>query len=182
MAVLFGVVAVSHRPAGWALQSIGASIVIVMPASLFPVLVAVHITLAVGLFLPSVLLPFALRAHRPATASGSGVVQSLLWLQSHGTTVLGTGLVLTGAAMIAILGPQLLGRPWLLAALAIYAANLGLAFFVQRPNMRRLVGISAVGNNTVWQERARRQRYVSYAMAGLVGVIGFLMSTKPELW
>ncbi len=144
-----------------------------MPASLFPILIAIHITLAVGLLLPSVLLPFALRAHRPATTSESGVVQALLWLQSHGTTVLGTGLVLSGAAMIAILGPQLLGRPWLLAALA---------FFVQRPNMRRLVGVSAVGNDAVWQERARRQRYVSYAMAGLIGAIGFLMSTKPDLW
>jgi hypothetical protein len=156
--------------------------VIVMPTSLFPILLVIHITLAVGLFLPSVLLPFALRAHRPATTSESGVVQTLLWLQSHGTTVLGTGLVLTGAAMITILGPQLLGRPWLLAALAIYAANLVLAFFVQRPNMRRLVGVSAGGNDAVWQARARRQRYVSYAMAGLVGLIGFLMSTKPDLW
>jgi hypothetical protein len=156
--------------------------VIVMPVSLFPVLLAIHIALAVGLFLPSLLLPFALRARRPATSSESGVVQTLLWLQSHGTTVLGAGLVLTGGAMIAILGPQLLAQPWLLAALAIYAANLGIAFFVQRPNMRRLVGVSAVGNDAAWQERARRQRYVSYAMAGLVGVIGFLMSTKPDLW
>ena len=35
---------------------------------------------------------------------------------------------------------------------------------------------------TRWTERARRQRYVSYVMAGLVGTIGFLMSTKPVLW
>jgi hypothetical protein len=34
----------------------------------------------------------------------------------------------------------------------------------------------------VWLARAKRQRYVSYAMAGLVGTIGFLMSTKPTLW
>jgi hypothetical protein len=156
--------------------------VIAMPASLFPVLLAIHITLAVGLFLPSLMLPFALRTRRPATSSESGVVQVLLWLQSHGTTLFGAGLLLTGAAMIMILGPQLLAQPWLLAALAIYAANLALAFFVQRPGMRRLVGVSAAGNNTAWQERARRQRYLSYVMAGLVGVIGFLMSTKPDLW
>jgi hypothetical protein len=31
-------------------------------------------------------------------------------------------------------------------------------------------------------ERAKRQRYVSYLMAGLVGTIGFLMSTKPQIW
>jgi uncharacterized membrane protein len=153
-----------------------------MPAALFPILLAVHITLAIGLFVPSLLLPFAFRAHRRATSSESGLVQALLWLQSHGTSVLGAGLVLTGTAMVAILGPQLLSQPWLLAALAIYAANLAIAFFVQRPNMRRLVGVSASGNNTVWQDRARRQRYVSYVMAGLVGLIGFLMSTKPALW
>ena len=154
-----------------------------MPSSLLPVLLAIHITLAVGLFLPSILLPFALRAHRRTTASGSRAVQALLWLQGHGTIVVGTGLAITGVAMLAILGPQLLGRPWLLAALAIYAANLALAFFVQRPNLRRLVGVSASGmNDTVWRDRARRQRYVSYAMAGLVGAIGFLMSTKPDLW
>ena len=110
-------------------------------------------------------------------------MQALLWLQGHGTIVVGTGLAITGVAMLAILGPHLLGRPWLLAALAIYAANLALAFFVQRPNLRRLVGVSASGtNDTVWRDRARRQRYVSYAMAGLVGAIGFLMSTKPDLW
>ena len=164
------------------MQAIGASIVLVMPVSLFPVLLVIHITLAIGLFVPSLLLPFTLRARRQATSSESGLVQRLLWLQSHGTSVLGAGLVLTGGAMVAILGPQLLSQPWLLAALAIYAGNLAIAFFVQRPNLRRLVGIRAAADDRVWLARAKRQRYVSYAMAGLVGTIGFLMSTKPQLW
>jgi len=153
-----------------------------MPAQLFPILLATHIALAIGIFLPSLLLPFALRAGRAATNSPNGVVRSLLWLQGHGTSVLGLGLAITGAAMLAILGPQLLGQPWLLAALALYVANLALAFFFQRPNLRRLVGVRAANDDAAWKERARRQRYVSYAMAGLVGVIGFLMSTKPDLW
>lgn len=153
-----------------------------MPAQLLPVLLATHIALAIGIFLPSLLLPFALRAGRAATASPNGVVQTLLWLQGHGTSVLGLGLALTGSAMLVILGPQLLGQPWLLAALALYVANLGLAFFLQRPNLRRLVGVRAAADDAAWKERARRQRYVSYAMAGLVGVIGYLMSTKPALW
>ncbi len=55
-----------------------------MPASPLPVLLAIHVTLAVGLFLPSLLLPFALRARRQATTSETRVVQALLWLQSHG--------------------------------------------------------------------------------------------------
>lgn len=152
-----------------------------MPATLFPLLLVVHISLAIGLFLPSILLPFALRTRRATVESESGVVRGLLWAQSHGTLVIGAGLALTGVAMLTILGPTLLAQPWLLLALTVYAANLAIAFFIQRPNLRRLIGIRAARDDQVWLARARRQRYVSYLMAGLVGVIGFLMSAKPGL-
>jgi hypothetical protein len=151
-----------------------------MPTALFPVLLATHVLLAVSLFLPSILLPFALRTRRAAVESDSGLVRTLLWAQSHGTMLIGAGLALTGVGLIASLGPTTLQQPWLLVALVIYALNLGLAFFIQRPNLRRLVGIKAAADDRVWLDRARRQRYVSYLMAGLVGVIGFLMSTKPS--
>jgi hypothetical protein len=151
-----------------------------MPTTLFPVLLATHVLLAVSLFLPSILLPFALRTRRAAVESESGLVRTLLWGQSHGTMVIGAGLALTGIGLIASLGPTVLQQPWLLIALVIYALNLGLAFFIQRPNLRRLIGIKAAADDRVWLDRARRQRYVSYLMAGLVGVIGFLMSTKPS--
>src|SRR4029079_4387322 len=110
------------------------------------------------------------------------LVRFLLWMQAHGTIVVGLGLALTGTALLVVLGGSLVGQPWLLVALAIYAANLLLAFFVQRPNLRRLVGVRASADDRIWVERAKRQRYVSYAMAALVGTIGFLMSTKPQLW
>jgi hypothetical protein len=152
-----------------------------MPAPLFPLLLAVHVGLAVGLFLPSILLPFALRTRRATVDSGSGVVRGLLWAQSHGTVAIGAGLALTGVGLVSVLGPTLLEQPWLLVALAIYLANLAIAFFIQRPNLRRLIGIRAAPDDRTWAARARRQRYVSYLMAGLVGVIGFLMSTKPTL-
>jgi len=45
-----------------------------------------------------------------------------------------------------------------------------------------LVGIRAAADDKTWLDRAKRQRYVSYLMAGLVGTIGFLMSSKPVLW
>jgi hypothetical protein len=151
-----------------------------MPTTLFPVLLAAHVLLAVSLFLPSILLPFALRTRRAAVESESGLVRTLLWVQSHGTMAIGAGLALTGIGLIASLGPTVLQQPWLLIALVIYALNLGLAFFIQRPNLRRLIGIKAAADDRVWLDRARRQRYVSYLMAGLVGVIGFLMSTKPS--
>ena len=151
-----------------------------MPANLFPFVLAIHIGLAIGLFLPSILLPFTLRTRRAAVESESGVVRTLLWAQSNGTMVFGAGLALSGLALISILGPQLLAQPWLLVALVIYAANLAIAFFIQRPNLRRLVGIKAAADDAVWKARARRQRYVSYLMAALVGLIGFLMSTKPS--
>jgi hypothetical protein len=155
-----------------------------MPTSLIPALIAVHVTLAVGLFLPSILLPFAMR--RPALAADrSGrLVRGLLRMQSHGTVALALGLALTGLALVAAIGGALLAQPWLLVALLIYALNLGLALFIQRPNVRRLVGLGGptTADDRTWAIRARRHRYVSYAMAGLVGTIGALMSAKPELW
>jgi predicted integral membrane protein DUF2269 len=153
-----------------------------VPAALLPLLLASHIALAVGLFLPSILLPFALRANRRANDSPNSAVRALLRVQAEGTLLFAAGLAATGVGLLAVLGPELLSRPWLMVALAIYAANLAIAFFVQRPNLRRLVGIRAAADDRAWTAWARRQRYVSYAMAALVGTIGFLMSTKPQLW
>jgi hypothetical protein len=150
--------------------------------SYFPILLVAHIILAVSLVLPSILLPFALRTRRAAVESESPIVHWLLWAQTHGTLAIGLGLALTGIGLIASLGSQMLQQPWLLLALTIYFVNLGIAFFIQRPNLRRLIGIRAADDDKTWLERARRQRYVSYLMAGLVGTIGFLMSSKPVLW
>jgi hypothetical protein len=152
--------------------------------SVFPLLLATHIVLAVSLFLPSLLLPFALRGREAGRETHSRFVRALLWLQSNGTVIIGAGLALTGLGLVWVLGAQLLRQPWLLAALALYAVNLGVAFFVQRPNLRRLFGFRALSeaDRERWRARARRQRYVSYAMAGVVGLIGFLMSAKPNLW
>ena len=151
-------------------------------ASYFPILLGTHIVLAIGLFLPSILLPFALRARRATVESSSRIVQALLWAQSNGTIVVGLGLALTGAGLVFSLGADILRQPWLMVALAIYFSNLAIAFFIQRPSLRRLVGIRASADDQAWKERARRQRYLSYLMAGLVGTIGFLMSSKPVLW
>jgi hypothetical protein len=109
-------------------------------------------------------------------------VRRLLWAQTHGTVAIGLGLALTGIGLIAALGSTMLQQPWLLVALTIYFVNLAIAFFVQRPNLRRLIGVRAAADDATWLARARRQRYVSYLMAGLVGTIGFLMSSKPVLW
>ena len=80
--------------AGPALQSAA------MP-TYFPVLLGAHIILAVSLVLPSILLPFALRTRRATVESGSGVVRSLLWAQTHGTIAIGIGLALTGIGLVA---------------------------------------------------------------------------------
>jgi len=152
-----------------------------MPAY-FPFLLVAHIILAVSLILPSILLPFALRARRATVESENGMVQALLWAQTHGTMAIGVGLALTGIGLIAAVGSSILEQPWLLLALTIYAINLGIAFFIQRPNLRRLVGVRAAADDRTWLEWARRQRYVSYLMAAMVGTIGFLMSSKPVLW
>jgi len=148
--------------------------------SWFPVLLVTHVVLAIALLLPSVLLPFLLRrgAREPEP-----VTRVLLAMQGTGTLFVAAGLAITGSAMLWILGPELLTRPWLLVALTLYALNLVVAAFVGRPNLRRLVGLgSNATDEATWQRRARRQRYVAYGMAGVIGLIGFLMSTKPELW
>jgi Predicted integral membrane protein (DUF2269) len=152
----------------------------------FPVLLVVHIALAVSLLAPSVILPFVLRrtsANGTATAPAvSGPVRVLMALQGTGSVVIGLGLAVTGAGLLALLGTQLLGQPWLLVALVIYAANLAVAAFIARPNLRRLLTSESETDEATWRRRARRQRYVAYAMAAATGVIGLLMSTKPDLW
>ena len=145
----------------------------------FPILLVIHVALAVSLLLPSVALPFVLRRRDGPPGT---VARFLMALQGTGTIVIATGLAMTGAAMLWILGPELLGQPWLLVALTLYALNLAVAAFVSRPNLRRLVGLRGRGDDETWRRRARQQRYVAYGMAGVIGVIGFLMSTKPQLW
>ncbi len=154
-----------------------------MPPVLFPILLVTHIALALALFLPSFLLPFAFRARRGSLkAEGSGgFVRLLLALQSRGTLWIGVGLAITGLGLLGSVGFRMLEQPWLLVALVIYALNLGLAYFVQVPRLRGLIGLRAESDPR-WPLLARRQRYISYVMAGLVGTIGFLMSTKPTLW
>ena len=168
---------------------------------LFPILLAVHVALAIGLFLPSILLPFAFRGGRPGRGasgsqatrrgttepiadpgSGGRFVGLLLRLQGGGSIVIGGGLAITGLGLVAVLGTRLLAQPWLVAALVLYSTTMAIAFFVQRPGLRSLVGLLSGTDERTWRGRARRGRYVSYAMAGLVGTIGLLMSAKPELW
>lgn len=158
-----------------------------MPTALVAPLIVLHVTLALGLFVPSLLLPFALRPRlwgsRDSLPESRGrFVRGLLWVQARGTAWLGLGLALTGVALIAVLGLSLLGQPWLLVALGIYALDLGLAFFVQRPGFQRLARLRRGSDDGALVMGARRQRYLSYLMAGLIGTIGFLMSTKPKLW
>jgi hypothetical protein len=151
--------------------------------ALFPILLAVHIALAISVFLPSVLLPFALRTGSPpAGGSPQRVTAGLLAMQSTGTVVIGGALAVTGVLLVSSLGVQILQQPWLLVALAIYGLNLAVAVVIQRPNLRRLLGTPWRPDDRAWTALARRQRYVSYAMAGLIGAIGWLMSTKPALW
>ncbi len=157
--------------------------------SLFPLILATHVTLAIGLFVPSLLLPFTLRNRLVNTgydAPAPGrAVRVLLWVQAHGTIAIGTGLALTGLAMVAVLGPRMLEQPWLLVALATYAVTAVVAFAVQRPSLRRLLRrerIQTDADREAWRANARRQRYIAYGITTAVGLIAFLMSTKPVLW
>ena len=149
---------------------------------LFPVLLIAHIALAITLFLPSLLLPFALRSRHEVLASRGRFVRGLVRLEARSTVGIGSGVAATGVALIVVEGAALLRQTWLLAGVSIYAVGLAIAFFVQRPSLRRLFGFGAQTDDLAWAARARRQRYVSYVMAAMIGSIGFLMSAKPQLW
>src|ERR687895_2930965 len=128
--------------------------------SLFPVLLVIHIALAVALLLPSVVLPFFLRR---AGGPPGGLARFLMAMQGTGTLVIGLGLAATGAAMLWLLGPELLTQPWLLVALTIYAINLLVAGFISRPNLRRLARIGSreggTADDETWRRRARPARW-----------------------
>ncbi len=158
-------------------------------SSLFPAILVTHITLAICLLVPALLLPFTLRTRSVApnaTPDQPGrVVRGLSAVQTHGTVVIGVGLALTGIAMIVVLGPRMLEQPWLLVSLATYAVAALVAFVIQRPALRQLQsrdGIQTDADRVAWRDRARRQRYLAYGLTSAVGLIAFLMSTKPQLW
>ncbi|MDQ3881248.1 MAG: DUF2269 family protein [Chloroflexota bacterium] len=148
---------------------------------LFPLLLAVHVALAVALFLPSLILPFLLRTRRQRGGEASWPVRTLLAMQGTGAVVIGAGLAVTGIGLLLVLGPSLIGRPWLIAALVLYAVNLLVAAFISRPTLRRLARLPA-GRDEEWRRQARRQRWIAYGMAGATGIIGLLMTAKPRLW
>ena len=76
-----------------------------------------HIALAIGLFLPSILLPFALRARRATVESESRVVRASCGRRRTARSSIGAGLAITGLGLVAVLGPEMLQQPWLLVAL-----------------------------------------------------------------
>jgi hypothetical protein len=152
-----------------------------MPAW-FPILLTVHICLALALLAPSVIVPFLLRRDGGGEAPGA-VAQFLTGMQGNATLLIGLGVAASGAGLLLSLGIGLLSQPWMLVALGLYAANLLVAAFISRPNLRRLLRLSHDrADAAAWQRRATRQRYVAYGMAAVIGAIGFLMSTKPQLW
>ena len=147
----------------------------------FPILLVTHIALAISLLAPSLLLPFLLRRADASGATEYGAItRGLLVMQGSGSVVIAVGVGITGVALLVLLGIELLGKPWLIAALILYAINIVVAAFISRPNLRRLLRMDA-GDPAAWERRARRQRYVAYGMAAATGVIGFLMMSKPEL-
>ena len=145
----------------------------------FAVLLIAHVALAISLLAPSLLLPFLLRDQ--AAGPPAALTRALMAMQGTGSLLIAVGLAATGVGLVLSLGTQVVTQPWLLVALGVYAANLLTAAFISRPNLRRLLRLSE-GSSDAWRRRARRQRYVAYAMAAATGLIGFLMSTKPALW
>jgi uncharacterized membrane protein len=151
-------------------------------AQFLPLILGLHIVFASGLLVPSILLPFALRARAANTEPGR-ITRGMIRLQRDLSVWIAVGLAVTGTALLVVLGPSLLAQPWLLLALLVYAAELAVAFVFQRPGLRRLLGLHADASDAErdrWRTRARSQRYLSYVMAAAIGLIAFLMTAKPR--
>ena len=157
-----------------------------VPSSWLPSLIVTHVTLALALFLPAFLLPFTMRTRtrdgEPVPGAGGRFVRLLLWIERNAMLVIGVGVAITGVLMLTVLGAGFAQQVWLQIALAIYAMVLLISFFIQRPELRRMLGIrtdASPEEQAKWRTRARRQRYMSYGMAGAIGLIGWLMMAKP---
>ena len=149
---------------------------------ILPLLLVLHVALALGLLVPSIMLPFALRA-RAANKEPGRFTRWLIRLQRDLSVVIGIGLIATGVSLLLVVGPALLQQPWLVLALVVYAADLLIAYVYQRPGLRRLLGLRSDASDAErdrWRIRARRQRYISYVLASAIGLIAFLMMAKPK--
>ena len=144
-------------------------------------LIVVHVALAVALLLPNLVAPFALRRDNAGREPGR-LSRLVLFLQGPASVWIGLGVAATGIGLLIVIGLELAGQPWLLVAIGLYAVNLVVAGVIARPNLRRLLGLSGPVDEATWLRLARRQRYLAYAMAGLIGVIAVLMMSKPDLW
>ncbi len=77
---------------------------------------------------------------------------------------------------------------WLLLAIALYVAALGVSIFVQLPNARRIVELTATppppgatgGPPPELLARIQRAKIGSFVLMSLVVLIAFLMVTKPQ--
>ena len=127
---------------------------------LFPFVLGAHIVLAVSLFLPTILLPFALRLRGGKFVERPGrFTRAIFWLLRNGSLAAAAGLAGTGIALVMALGTQLLSQPWLLIALVLYAANLVIAFVLQRPGLARLLRLDpgeSEQERRRWKEEERR--------------------------
>src|SRR5581483_8034091 len=104
---------------------------------LLQILLALHVSLAIALLVPSILLPFVFhgRGTRAGIAADAGhrgsrgrIVRLLLRVEAEGSLIIGAGLAISGIGLLAALGLRLLEQGWLLAALVLYVTTMAIAF------------------------------------------------------
>ena len=156
----------------------------------FPLILGTHITLAIALFLPSLLLPFTLRnrlvnqgydAPQPgrfvrlaAVDPGARDDRHRGRARAHRARDGHRPRPADARAAVAARQPRDVRR----SPRSSRSSSSG-------PTLRRLVrrdGIETDADRAAWRARARRQRYIAYAITTAVGLIAFMMSTKPVLW
>ena len=78
--------------------------------SWFPILLVIHVALAISLLAPSLLLPFLLRRQPAGSQPGAGT-RTLMAMQGTGSVLIAIGLALTGTGLVLSLGTEILGKP-----------------------------------------------------------------------
>ena len=151
--------------------------------SLLPLLIAVHVALALALLIPSLLLPFALR-RRSAANVGSGASRAsggiLLALRRAARRSSGSA------------SPSRVSGSWR-PSVSTCSRSRGCCSPSRSTGSTLSSRSSAAPGAPSLSASAlpatrprgpfgRRAALLSYVMAGLIGGVGFLMSTKPLLW
>jgi hypothetical protein len=158
-----------------------------MEISWFHVMLYLHVLGAIVAFGPSFIFPIVgpMVAREPQHANfwmraAYRITSVLIW-------PIGLSMAVTGFAMIAIGGIQVMSEPWLLVAIVIYFAAIGFSLLVQGPLVRRIIELTSAppapgagGPPAELVAAIGASRRNGMILLAAIFIIVFLMVVKPR--